>query len=89
MIDGRERGAASDVQESERSPGSHLALIMLGLSIGILLMALQLWILTLAFDLFSSGDRTQTAILAGISGLVFLGGVLMLRLLGRGPHVGA
>ncbi len=51
-------------------------------------MALQLWLLTLAFDLYSSGERLQTLVIACISGLVFLGGVAMLWLLDRGPHIG-
>lgn len=66
--------------------GSRLALIMFGLSIGLVLMALQLWLLTLAYDLFSLGNRTQTAVIAGISGVIFAGGLVMLWLLERGPR---
>ncbi len=89
MIDRGDDRRSAMTAGSQRSLGSYLALIMLGLSIGLLLMALQLWLLTLAFDLFSSGNRTQTVVIAGISGLVFVGGVVMLRLLDRGPRVGA
>jgi hypothetical protein len=60
--------------------------VMLGLAIGILLMGIQLWLLTLAFDLYLSGKRSETVIAAVISGLAFLGGVAMLRLLDRGPQ---
>jgi hypothetical protein len=84
MSDGRDDREAMNALESRRSLGSHLALVMFGLSIGVLLMTLQLWLLTLAFDLYSSGNRTQTVVIACISGLVFAGGVLMLRLLDRG-----
>ncbi len=89
MIDGREeRERPISDPENEHSLGSHLALIMFGLTVGLLLMALQLWLLTLAFDLYSSGDRLQTLVIACISGLVFLGGAGMLWLLDRGPRVG-
>jgi hypothetical protein len=60
-------------------------LALLGLMIGILLMGIQLWLLTLAFDLYLEGKRSETLIAAIISGLVFLGGLLMLRYLHRSP----
>jgi hypothetical protein len=58
-------------------------MVMLGLSIGVLLMSVQLWLLTLAFNLFLSGDRRGTVIAAIISGAIFAGGVIMLVLLRR------
>jgi len=45
---------------------------------GILLMSVQLWLLTLAFNLYLSGDRRGTLIAAIISGCVFIGGIVML-----------
>ena len=51
----------------------------------VVLVILQLWLLTLAFDLFQSGERRDTVGVAILSGLVFLGGLAMLRLLGRRP----
>lgn len=60
-------------------------LVSLGLAIGILFMLVQLWLLTLAFDLYLSGQRGDTVGVAIISGLVFLGGLLMLKLLQRRP----
>ena len=84
MIEGHdERRRAGTEPEDEHSLGSHLALIMLGLSIGLLLMALQLWLLTLAFDLYNAGNRLQTLVIACVSGLVFIGGLGVLRLLDR------
>jgi hypothetical protein len=62
-------------------PPGHLGLVMLGLSMGIVLMAIQLWLLTLAFNLYLLGDRRGTVIAAVVSGLVFLGGLAMLRVL--------
>jgi hypothetical protein len=62
-------------------PPGHLGLVMLGLSMGIVLMAIQLWLLTLAFNLYLLGDRKGTVVAAIVSGLVFLGGLAMLRVL--------
>ena len=56
---------------------------MLGLSVGILLMSVQLWLLTLAFNLYLSGNREKTLIAAIVSGAIFLGGLLMLWILRR------
>jgi hypothetical protein len=62
-------------------PPGHHGLVMLGLSMGIVLMAIQLWLLTLAFNLYLLGDRKGTVVAAIVSGLVFLGGLAMLRVL--------
>lgn len=67
-----------------RHPGQG-PLVTLGLALGILLMGIQLWLLTLAFDLYLAGKRSETVIAAIISGLVFLGGLAMLRILSRNP----
>jgi hypothetical protein len=75
-------------QPEEERPGpprGQAAIALLGLMIGILLMGLQLWLLTLAFDLYLEGKQSETLIAAIISGLVFLGGLLMLRYLYRYP----
>lgn len=64
-----------------RRPAGQDALVLLGLAIGILLMAVQLWLLTLAFNLFLLGERRGTMIAAIISGAIFLGGLAMLRVL--------
>ncbi|HEX5439237.1 MAG TPA: hypothetical protein VFW98_18940 [Gemmatimonadaceae bacterium] len=56
-------------------------LAMLALAVGLLLMTVQLWLLTLALNLYLAGIREGTIIAAIISGLIFLGGLLVLRLL--------
>lgn len=61
-------------------------LTMLGLAIGLLLVTIQLWLLTIAFDLYLEGERADTVGVALSSGLVFAGGLLMLRLLARRPR---
>lgn len=68
------------------SPGQS-GIVMLGLAVGILLMAVQLWLLTLALNLFLLGDARGTLIAAIVSGCIFAGGLLMLRVLRR-PSVG-
>ncbi|HEU4584335.1 MAG TPA: hypothetical protein VFR95_01230 [Gemmatimonadaceae bacterium] len=62
-------------------PPGHHGLVMLGLSMGIVLMAIQLWLLTLACNLYLLGERRGTVVAAIVSGLVFLGGLAMLRVL--------
>jgi hypothetical protein len=69
------------------SPGRQ-ALLLAALLVGLLLMGLQLWLLTVALDLYLGGAGDQVWLLALISGLVFLGGVLALRVLGRRPRFG-
>lgn len=64
------------------APGQH-GLVMLGLSVGILLMSVQLWLLTLAFNLYLSGERGGTLIAAIASGGIFAGGLGMVWMLRR------
>jgi len=59
------------------------ALATAALAIGMLLMSLQLWLLTVALDLYLAGGGRGIWILALISGLVFVGGLLAVRLVGR------
>ncbi|HEV8191207.1 MAG TPA: DUF6755 family protein [Ktedonobacterales bacterium] len=61
-----------------------MAVVLAGLVIGVLLMGIQLWLLTIALDLYLSGRGGEAWALALISGFVFLGGLLVLRLLGHG-----
>lgn len=67
-------------------PPGRSAMFLAGLALGILLLALQLWLLTLALDLYLSGVTANNWQLVLISGLIFLGGLLLLRLLSRHPH---
>ena len=64
------------------APGQN-GLVMLGLSVGILLMSVQLWLLTLAFNLYLSGERGRTLIAAIASGGIFAGGLVMVWVLRR------
>lgn len=68
-------------------PAGRSAMFMAGLAIGIMLMGIQLWLLTMALELYLSGQSINTWQLVLISGLVFLGGIWLMRLLSRHPHV--
>lgn len=80
---GRERGARRVRPVRGAPPPGHGALVMLGLSMGVLLMSVQLWLLTLAFNLYLLGERRGTLLAALVSGAVFVGGLAMLWILRR------
>lgn len=71
----------------EPSPPGQMAIVMAGLAIGVLLLGIQLWLLTVALDLYLAGRGGQVWALALVSGAIFLGGLLILWLLGRRPKV--
>ena len=75
-----------DAGDRPPAPGQ-LAVIMAGLAIGILLMGIQLWLLTIALELYLAGEGRQVWQLALISGAIFLGGLAILWALGRRPEV--
>jgi hypothetical protein len=64
-----------------------MALVLAGLAVGLLMMGIQLWLLTIALELYLAGEGARIWQLALVSGAIFLGGLLMLRLLGRRPRV--
>jgi hypothetical protein len=67
-------------------PPGQMPLVMTGLAIGLLLMAIQLWLLTIALELYLGGEGGVIWQIALISGVIFLGGLAMLRLLRRRPR---
>ena len=75
----------SSMTDAARPRPGEGPLVMLALAIGTLLMTVQLWLLTLALNLYLSDVREGTIIAAVISGLIFIGGLMMLRLLDRRP----
>jgi uncharacterized protein DUF6755 len=77
-------GAAGDPVPLRVTAPGQAAVVLAGLAIGALLMSIQLWLLTVALDLYLGGNENSLWPLAIISGLVFLGGILALFLLGRG-----
>ena len=74
-------------QESSPTPG-RLAVVMAALMIGLLLMGTQLWLLTVALELYLGGHGREVWLLALVSGAIFLGGVVMVRQLDRQPRLG-
>jgi len=78
--------AASDtgLDRTPPAPGRQAA-VLGALVIGGLLLALQLWFLTVALDLYLEGD--QDWLLAVFSGIVFVGGLFVLRLLSRRAEI--
>lgn len=67
-------------------PPGQVAVTLAALVIGVLLMGLQLWLLTIALDLYLGGEGTYLWVMVLISGLIFLGGLLVLRVLSRRPR---
>lgn len=62
-------------------------IVSAALAIGIILMGIQLWLLTVALDLFLAGRGDQVWQQAIVSGAIFAGGLLILRLLRRRARV--
>jgi hypothetical protein len=69
------------------TPGRQ-AVVMAALTIGLLMMGIQLWLLTVSLELYLGGAGERCWLLAVVSGAIFLGGLLMLRMLDRRPRVG-
>jgi hypothetical protein len=67
-------------------PPGREALLTAAVAIGIVLLAIQLWLLTVALDIYLAGARGQLWVLALLSGVVFVGGVVAIRVISRGPR---
>ena len=63
------------------------ALLLGALVLGLIVLAIQLWLLTVALELYLSGEGEEIWGLALVSGLVFAGGLLAIRVLSRNPRV--
>jgi hypothetical protein len=74
-------------EEDRTAPPGQVAIVMAALTLGLLLMGIQLWLLTIALELHLAGHGRQVWLLALVSGLIFLGGILVLRLLARRPRL--
>jgi hypothetical protein len=69
------------------APPGQAPIIAAGLAIGILLLGVQLWLLTVALDLYLAGKGGQVWSLALVSGVIFLGGLAVLWALRRRPRL--
>jgi Family of unknown function (DUF6755) len=87
---GRYAPSPRDIQAMRRQvsamPGQ-APIVAAGLAIGILLLAIQLWLLTVALDLYLAGRGNQVWSLALVSGVIFAGGLVVLWFLRRRPHL--
>ena len=73
----------SGLDLAEQPPPGQGPVVLAALAIGITLLAIQLWLLTVALDLYLGGRGGEVWRLAIVSGLIFAGGRLMLWLLRR------
>ncbi len=79
---GPEAPSSDSQQNISPTPGQQ-ALVLAALLIGILLMGIQLWLLSVALELYLAGGEHNIWALPLISGLIFSGGLLTLRILNR------
>lgn len=80
--------ARAPLEQGEARPWD-APVVNAALALGLVLMALQLWILTVALDLLlEGGEPGRLWRLAGASSGVFAGGLLVLKLLRARPRVG-
>lgn len=77
----------SHAPEDRTPPPGQQAVVMAALMLGLLLMGIQLWLLTVALELYLGGHGRQVWLLALVSGLIFLGGLLVLNVLRRRPRL--
>lgn len=77
----------SEQRRRATPPPGEANLVSAALAIGILLMGLQLWILTVALEEFQRHNDARIYLLAGISALIFLGGLTIRWLLKRTTSV--
>ena len=75
----RDRRSEEPEEVELNRPGAPV-IVLTGLIVGLVMMGIQLWLLTLAFDLYLSGQRSATLLNAACSGAIFLGGLLVLWL---------
>jgi hypothetical protein len=67
-------------------PPGRQAIVLAAVVIGLMLLGVQLWLLTVALDLYLSGEGSDAWILAVFSGLVLVGGLWALRVLSSWPR---
>ena len=79
------RGPNVPLPDVGEMPGRQ-ALLLGALLIGLIMMGIQLWLLTVALELYLSGEGQEVWGLAIASGVVFAGGLLALWLLSRSPR---
>lgn len=66
-------------------PPGRQAVLLAALAIGVVMLGMQLWLLTVALDLYLGGESGGIWALAAFSGVVFVGGLAALRILSKQP----
>ncbi|MDQ2715090.1 MAG: hypothetical protein M3Z08_09305 [Chloroflexota bacterium] len=83
-----ERILSESSSDTERTPPpGQAAIVLAGFAVGVVLLSIQLWLLTVTLDLYLSGRSVNAWLLAVMSGLVFLGGLLILFMRARMQRV--
>ena len=80
-------GSSHPNEGANQPPVGQAPIVMAALTIGLLLMAIQLWLLTVALDLYLADQGREIWRLGVTSGLIFLGGIGILWILHRRPRV--
>lgn len=75
------RGSQGELEPAV--PPGRRAMLLAAVTVGIIMLGIQLWLLTVALDLYLAGAGSEVWTLAAFSGVVFLGGLGALRLLER------
>ncbi len=88
-LDGSASGTDNVPLPDVREMPGRQALLMGALALGMLMLGIQLWLLTVALELYLSGEGNQIWGLALVSGVVFGGGLLAVWLLSRRPKASA
>jgi hypothetical protein len=70
-------------ENERRPPPGWDALLLAAVVIGVVLLGIQLWLLTVALDIFLAGERGGLWVIVLCSGLVFIGGLFAVRVVSR------
>lgn len=73
----------SDMRRNVSPAPGQQAIVLAALFIGLIFLGVQLWLLAVSLDNFLSGNQQDIWELPVISGLIFIGGLLALRMLRR------
>ena len=68
-------------------PPGQMPVVSAALAIGVLLLGVQLWLLTVALELYLAVHGERIGLLAVMSGAIFLGGLAVLWFLRRRPRL--
>lgn len=81
------RGRPHPDGDDFRPPPGQASIMMAALLIGVMLMGIQLWLLTVALDLYLGGRGSEVWQMALLSGGIFAGGLAMIKLTHRRSRI--